>query len=72
VARKSNQELAEAFRELLTKGAKEELGEALLEPTKGWRAKLWRAFREIEDRLDPLAPLRRRKASGEDTSGEEK
>jgi predicted metal-dependent peptidase len=65
MSRKSNQQLAEEFRSLLTKGAKEEMGEELLVATKGWRARLWRAFAEIEDRIDPLGAIARRKARGE-------
>jgi hypothetical protein len=64
--RKSNQEIADAFRELLTKGAKELLGDDLLAPTKAYRAALWRAFAEVEDRLDPLGAIGRKKARGEE------
>lgn len=73
MARPSNQELAKQFRELLTKGfyIEDEEGEPHLSgdqherglrATKAWRNDLWRAFRAIEDRLDPLAELAREKA----------
>lgn len=54
MTRKTNQELAAEFRNLLTHGAKDMLDAHVLELTKPWRAELWRAFNEIEDRLDPL------------------
>ena len=61
--RSSNQELCEDFRVLLTHGFDVEPGETFvdkasaLEATKPWRAKIWKAFRELEDRLCPLEAL---------------
>ncbi len=74
MTRPSNQELAKQFRELLTKGVyfTDDEGEihtagdqydAGMAATKPWRNELWRAFRELEDRLDPLAELARTKAN---------
>lgn len=73
MTRPSNQELVKQFRELLTKGVyfTDDEGEihtagdqydAGMAATKPWRNELWRAFRAIEDRLDPLAELAREKA----------
>jgi hypothetical protein len=68
--RPTNPELCADFRALLTDRAKASLDESTLAVTKGWRGELWKAFREIEDRLLPLEALARRKAAGEDTSEE--
>lgn len=57
--RPTNQELAASFRTLLTDGAKDKLTPEVLEATKPWRNELWRAFREIEDRLDPIGAMDR-------------
>lgn len=54
-----NDELCKAFRALLTDGAKEALDENTLAITKEWRGKLWKTFREIEDRLCPLEAIAR-------------
>lgn len=62
MSRKSNVELAANFRFLLTTGAKAALTPELLEATKPWRNELWRAFHEIEDRLDPIGSMERLKS----------
>lgn len=70
--RKRNSELCAEFRTLLTEGFDTNAAmvgtemltitkEAGLAITKAWRNELWKAFREIEDRLDPLAALTREK-----------
>lgn len=53
--RRSNQEVCESFRALLTNGFKcDEIDHHHgLQITKEWRNELWKAFREIEDRLCP-------------------
>lgn len=56
--RPSNQKLAEHFRWLLTEGAAKQLDEETMKVTKDWRGELWKAFREIEERLDPLKYIR--------------
>lgn len=62
---KSNRQLCAEFRALLTTGFYAspgvDPGEALA-ITKPWRNDLWRAFRELEDRLCPLEALAREKA----------
>jgi hypothetical protein len=74
MTRPSNQELAKRFRELLTKGVyfTDDEGEihtagdqydAGMAATKPWRNELWRAFREIEDRLDPIGAMDRERKS---------
>lgn len=74
ITRPSNQELVKQFRELLTAGVyfTDDEGEihtagdqydAGMAATKPWRNDLWRKFRELEDRLDPLAALARDKAN---------
>lgn len=79
MSRPTNKQLCEEFRNLLTHGfdvnlvAKEgrpgnlvevdvtrEIG---LQLTREWRNKVWRAFRELEDRLCPLEALDREKDS---------
>lgn len=73
MTRPSNQALVKQFRELLTKGVyftddeveihtAGEQYDAGMAATKPWRNELWRTFRAIEDRLDPLAELAREKA----------
>lgn len=80
MARPTNQELAERFRNLLTNGASGSFDsvakqlslrhisgvdtELLLELTKPWRGEMWKLFSEIEDRLDPLRVERRNKRDG--------
>lgn len=73
MARKTNQELCLEFRELLTNGFRitedgiacsDMMGDAAmrdeaLRVTKPWRNDLWKAFREIEDRLCPLEAMKR-------------
>lgn len=70
--RPSNQEICAGFRELITHGfyIEDEEGEPHtsgdqhergLRATKAWRNDLWRAFREIEDRLCPMEAMRREK-----------
>jgi hypothetical protein len=54
--RPTNQELCAAFRDLITIGCPGELRE----PTRPWRNELWKAFREIEDRLCPTPESARR------------
>lgn len=77
MARKSNKELCDDFRELLTGGfhitedgiSCSDLmdGAAMrneaLRVTKPWRNELWKTFREIEDRLCPLEALGRERSS---------
>lgn len=71
VKRPTNLELAANFRELLTKRfyvvnddgevlEGEQLDKALT-ATKPWRNELWKAFRIIEERLDPMTELAREK-----------
>lgn len=67
--RPTNQELAADFRKLLTDGfyCVNENGDRFfdsamvqkLAETKPWRNELWQAFREIEDRLDPIGAMDR-------------
>lgn len=66
--RESNPALVARFRELLTagfyvideKGRRHNAGDPdmkqALADTKAWRADVWRAFREIDDRLCPKPP----------------
>lgn len=59
-----NETVCAAFRKLLTKGfyAHDEDGvildaeetAAMLKVTKAWRGDLWKAFRDLEDRLCPV------------------
>jgi hypothetical protein len=49
----SNRELSALFQHLLTHGAKEALSSQVLADTKEWRSQLWRAFKEVDDRLCP-------------------
>ncbi|PZU95538.1 MAG: hypothetical protein DI527_00585 [Chelatococcus sp.] len=54
--RPTNAELCTAFRELMTDGfrvPRDADRDAALALTKPWRGDLWRAFREIEERLCP-------------------
>lgn len=85
--RPTNRQLIEAFRDLLTHGAKEQIeaefdrtnaGNAggldkarLMVLTKPWRGELWKAFAEIEERLDPLGAEERRRANVGKTDGKE-
>lgn len=67
----SNRELCKAFRELLTTGfhvLPEVQPDEGLRITKPWRGELWKAFREIEDRLCPLDALTREKEKNRDKS----
>lgn len=70
MSRPTNQELVKQFRELLTKGVyfTDDEGEihtagdqydAGMAATKPWRNELWKAFRELEDRLDPIGAMDR-------------
>lgn len=63
--RASNQELAERFRDLLTNGAKEAMSPDTLAASKEYRSRLWKAFAEIEERLDPLLGLAKARERGE-------
>ena len=67
-----NEQVCDEFRELLTKtfyGVDPDTGERLtdemhqkaLDSTKPWRNDVWKAFREIEDRLCPLKAVARDK-----------
>ena len=51
--RMTNQEICEQFRKLITFGAQRVLSEEEMRQTKPWRDDMWRAFREIENRLCP-------------------
>lgn len=63
--RKSNEQVCEEFRALLTEGAKVHFDADMLEKTKGYRGDIWKAFREIEDRMLPLKRvLREREENG--------
>ncbi len=60
----SNRELCEAFRALLTTGFYADPAvdpDEALRITKAWRGDLWKAFRELEDRLCPIQALEREK-----------
>jgi len=60
----SNREICAAFRELLTTRfhvLPEVPPDEGLRITKPWRGEVWKAFREIEDRLCPLDALTREK-----------
>ena len=57
MTRPSNQSLAANFRRLLTDRAAETMDAATLDATKPYRAELWRAFAEIERRLDPVKEM---------------
>lgn len=67
--RSTNPELVDAFYDLLTKdfyavdrdGVFLDDGDlkGVLAETKPWRNDLWKAFREIADRLDPVAKFER-------------
>ena len=66
MARPTNQELCAAFRKLITEDfyVVNDDGEILtptksLRATKPWRNDLWRAFRELEDRLCPVQAFQR-------------
>lgn len=72
MARKTNPELATEFRALLTDGARSCFNDDGLQATKQYRGDLWRAFAEIEERLDPLGVETRRRLAvgkGTDTNG---
>jgi hypothetical protein len=58
----SNRELSAHLQHLLTHGAKDALPPAVLDATKAWRADLWKALKEIDDRLCPT-PEKYRKRS---------
>ena len=62
--RKSNQLLIAEFRQLLTEGAKTCMDQTTLDATKPYRSQLWKAFAEIELRLDPLKELELEKKGG--------
>lgn len=71
MTRPTNPELVASFRALLTGGATDafakanfhimETPEDLMQLTKPWRAELWKAFNEIEERLCPLEVETRRR-----------
>lgn len=72
--RADNQTICDEFRALLTDGFHVAEGadrDATLAVTKPWRAELWRAFREIEQRLCPF-PGRRPAAEGDQSEPSEK
>ena len=65
---RSNRELCAEFRALLTTGFYAAPGvypDAALAITKPWRGDIWKAFREIEDRLCPLDALARKRQDNE-------
>lgn len=76
MTRPTNRELCAAFRALLTHGfyiedmegephtQGEQHSRGLL-ATKAWRSDLWRAFRELERRLDPIGEMERDKQKAE-------
>lgn len=84
MSRPTNKELCEAFRKLLThdfnvnrvkvldrSGGYTDLDvtrEVGLKVTKDWRNQVWKAFREIEDRLLPLNVVDREKELSNDKS----
>lgn len=66
----SNRQLCAAYRDLMTKGffVTPSMGtddaistEAALAATKAWRNEMWKAFRELEDRLCPVQKMEREK-----------
>lgn len=64
MSRKTNQQLCAEFRALLTEGAREEFAKHsgmndIMTKTREYRNKLWKAFREIEDRLCPVEAMER-------------
>lgn len=61
MSRKSNDQLADDFRHLLTHRAKEMMSEQTLADTKEWRNELWKAFNEIHNRLCPLREIKKSK-----------
>lgn len=64
---KSNREICTEFRELLTTGFYADASinpDEALRITKPWRGEIWKAFREIEDRLCTLEVLTRSKLNG--------
>lgn len=74
MSQKSNRELCEEFRFLLTGRAQDLLAQKkvddsyesldLMVLTKEWRNELWKAFREIEDRMCPTPEVHRRIVGG--------
>ena len=65
---RTNRELCNDFRALLTTGFYTEAGispDDALALTKPWRNDLWKAFRELEDRLCPVdADMRKKQKDG--------
>lgn len=67
-ARPTNADLCDAFRDLLTRGfyvvdadgVVNETCETSLAATKPWRGDVWKAFRELEERLCPVQARTRR------------
>lgn len=69
--RPTNQEICAAFRQLMTEGFyvvngdgeinSAEQRKETLDTTKPWRNDIWKAFREIEDRLRPLEAMERKR-----------
>lgn len=56
MTRPTNPELCASFRALMTEGFHVPVGvdhEKALADTRGWRGELWRAFRDIEERMCP-------------------
>jgi len=63
----TNSELCAAFRALLTTGFYADAAvppDEALRITKPWRGDIWKAFREIEDRLCPVQAMEREKKNG--------
>lgn len=78
MARLTNQQLAANFRELLTHGffvndvdGVPSTKSHTLAATKNWRNELWKAFHEIEDRLDPLGAMERNRKYFEKVKNEQ-
>jgi hypothetical protein len=60
MSRPTNQELCGEFRKLLTVDAQLRLSPEIMADTKLWRGDLWKAFRELENRLCPTPELMRK------------
>lgn len=67
--RPSNRDLCHAFRKLLTDGFQFDAAiyptDGALAATKVWRGRLWTAFNELEERLDPIGVETRRRKKAE-------
>lgn len=55
MTRPSNKVLRQSFRNLLTEGAKLHFNDNQLVLTKAYRNDIWKAFKEIEERLCPIS-----------------